>query len=99
MAGDTTRDPQRRLPTVEPEVFRARFTLLRRADHAHLDRLFDAYPLPTPPLWTPLGNRGHNDQVTAKASSTARYDANSRLAHHRCSVDGCPCRIDFSRAA
>ena len=37
-------------PTFEPDLFRARFTLLRRADHlteahqAHLDRLFDAHP-------------------------------------------------------
>ena len=40
------RDPHRRPPTFEPDLFRARFTLLRRADHlsgahqAHLDRLF-----------------------------------------------------------
>ena len=44
------RDPDQRPPTYEPELFRARFTLLRRADHlsdahqAHLDRLFDAHP-------------------------------------------------------
>ena len=44
------RDPDRRPPTYEPDLFRARFTLLRRADHlseahqAHLDRLFDAQP-------------------------------------------------------
>ena len=44
------RDPDQRPPTYEPEVFRARFTLLRRADHLsdahqeHLDRLFDAHP-------------------------------------------------------
>ena len=44
------RDPHRRPPTFEPDLFRARFTLLRRADHlteahqAHLDRLFDAHP-------------------------------------------------------
>ena len=30
---------------------------------------------------------------------TARDDASGRRAHHRCSVEGCPCRIDFSRAA
>jgi hypothetical protein len=29
---------------------------------------------------------------------TARAVANGRLAHHKCNVDGCPCRIDFSRA-
>ena len=46
------RDPQLRPPTFEPELFRARFTLLRRAahlteaNHAHLNRLFDAYPRP-----------------------------------------------------
>ena len=45
------RRPQdQRPPTYEPDLFRARFTLLRRADHlsdahqAHLDRLFDAHP-------------------------------------------------------
>ena len=46
------RDPKLRAPTFEPDLFRARFTLLRRADHlseahqAHLDRLFDAHPRP-----------------------------------------------------
>ena len=35
---------------------------------------------------------------TSWANSTARHAASGRRAHHRCSVDGCPCRIDFSRA-
>ena len=30
--------------------------------------------------------------------SIARQAASGRLAHQRCSVDGCPCRMDFSRA-
>ena len=44
------RDPDRRPPTFEPDLFRARFTLLRRTDHltevhqVHLDRLFDGHP-------------------------------------------------------
>ena len=44
------RPPDQRPPTYEPDLFRARFTLLRRADHltdahqAHLNRLFDAHP-------------------------------------------------------
>jgi len=44
------RPADQRPPTYEPDLFRARFTLLRRADHlsdghqAHLDRLFDAHP-------------------------------------------------------
>ena len=44
------RDPDHRPPAFEPDLFRARFTLLRRADRlteahqAHLDQLFDAYP-------------------------------------------------------
>ena len=44
------RDPDQRPPTYEPDLFRARFTLLRRADHltgahqSHLDRIFDAHP-------------------------------------------------------
>ena len=36
---------------------------------------------------------------TICAKITARAAASGRRAHHRCSVDGCPCRIDFSRAA
>jgi hypothetical protein len=35
---------------------------------------------------------------TSWAKSTARAAASGRRAHHRCSVDGCPWRIDFSRA-
>ncbi len=44
------RPPDQRPPTFEPDLFRARFTLLRRADHLtdahqkHLERLFEAYP-------------------------------------------------------
>ena len=44
------RELQRRPPTFEPDLFRARFTLLRRVDHLtdahqkHLSRLFDAHP-------------------------------------------------------
>jgi len=44
------RPAEQRPPTYEPDLFRARFTLLRRADHlteahqVHLDRLFDAHP-------------------------------------------------------
>ena len=49
-AGDTAPRSAARPPTFEPDLFRARFTLLRRADHlseahqAHLDRLFAAHP-------------------------------------------------------
>ena len=35
---------------------------------------------------------------TICAKITARAAASGRRAHHRCSVDGWPCRIDFSRA-
>ena len=44
------RPPDRTPPAYEPDLFRARFTLLRRADNltdahqAHLDRLFAAHP-------------------------------------------------------
>ena len=44
------RPPDQRPPTFEPDLFKARFTLLRRADHLtdghqkHLDRLFEAHP-------------------------------------------------------
>jgi hypothetical protein len=48
-----------------------------------------------------LKSVGHSRSVgagTSKPSSTARHVASERRAHHRCSVDGCPCRIDFSFA-
>jgi hypothetical protein len=47
-----------------------------------------------------VGNRsGHDDgSSTICAKITARAAANGRRAHHRCNVEGCPCRIDFSRA-
>jgi len=35
---------------------------------------------------------------TICAKMTARAAASGRRTHHRCSVLGCPCRIDFSRA-
>src|SRR5262245_28051935 len=35
---------------------------------------------------------------TICAKITARAAARGLRAHHRCSVLGCPCRIDFSRA-
>ena len=44
------RPPDQRPPTFEPDLFKARFTLLRRADNLteghqkHLDRLFEAHP-------------------------------------------------------
>ena len=39
------------------------------------------------------GSSTRLDQITARAA------ASGRRAHHRCKVDGCPCRMDFSRAA
>src|SRR5438876_9894272 len=41
-------------------------------------------------LWHGSGN--------SNPSNTARHAASGRRAHHKCSVDGCPCRMDFSRA-
>ncbi|WP_420614303.1 ISL3 family transposase [Candidatus Spongiisocius sp.] len=44
------RDPDQRPPAFEPDLFRARFALLRREDHLtdahrkHLETLFEAYP-------------------------------------------------------
>ena len=46
-----------------------------------------------------VGQSGSHGSGRSNASNTARDDARSRRAHHRCSVDGCPCRIDFSCAA
>ena len=58
---DVQRRPEGSKPAFEPEVFRARFVLLRRhdtltdADRARLDALFDAHPLVSggrePPLY------------------------------------------------
>ena len=47
-----------------------------------------------------VGKRSGQDEgsSTSCANSTARHAASGRRAHHRCSVEGCPCRIDFSRA-
>ena len=42
----------------------------------------------------------HSDgSSTSEANSTARHAANGRRAHHKCNVEGCPCRMDFSLAA
>ncbi len=30
---------------------------------------------------------------------TARHDAKGRVAHQTCNLDGCLCRMDFSRTA
>ena len=47
-----------------------------------------------------VGNSSGHDEgsSTICAKITARAAANGRRAHHRWSVEGCPCRIDFSRA-
>jgi hypothetical protein len=45
------------------------------------------------------GHSASHGSGSSSASSTARLDASGRRAHHRCSVDGWPWRIDFSRAA
>ena len=46
-----------------------------------------------------VGNRSGfaEGSSTICAKITARAAASGRRAHHRCSVLGCPCRIDFSR--
>ena len=45
------------------------------------------------------GQWGSQGSGSSRAISTARDDARGRLAHQRCRVEGCPCRMDFSRAA
>jgi hypothetical protein len=40
----------------------------------------------------------HDGSSTSWANSTARAVARGFRDHHRCRVDGCPWRIDFSRA-
>ena len=70
--------------------------------------LFDLVP----PLWRPAARArlpppyGTNDAVAQSSLATVRREVNmtalaaarGRRAHQRCSVLGCPCRIDFSRA-
>jgi hypothetical protein len=45
------------------------------------------------------GHSGSAGSGHSAAHSTARHAANGRLAHQMCSVEMCPCRIDFSRRA
>ena len=47
-----------------------------------------------------ISSATHSDgSSTNEANNTARHAANGRRAHHKCNVDGCPCRMDFSLAA
>ena len=57
-------------------------------------------PLALGALSSSVGNRSgcEDGSSTSWANSTARAAASGRRAHHRCSVDGWPWRIDFSRA-
>ena len=71
---------------------------------SHCDQLFDdakqatCAPGPEPPRSeTRPGGAAGSSTICAKI--TARAAASGRLAHHRCSVLGCPCRMDLSRAA
>ena len=50
-------------------------------------------------FWTVFVARVRQQQRQPHRHNTARDEANGRRAHHRCSVLGCPCRIDFSRDA
>ena len=40
----------------------------------------------------------HEGSLTSWEKMTALAAASGRLAHQRCRVLGCPCRMDFSRA-
>ena len=42
---------------------------------------------------------GSHESGNGRAVSIDRDDANSCRAYHKCSVDGCPCRVDFSGTA
>src|SRR5579875_1843404 len=44
------------------------------------------------------GTSGWAGSSMREANSTARHAASGRRAHHKCRVEGWPCRIDFSRA-
>ena len=52
-----------------------------------------------PPRACSAGNLSGCGSPTNYANNTARQAANGRRAHHKCSVGGCPCLIDFSRTA
>lgn len=45
-----------------------------------------------------VGQSGSQGSGSSSPISTARHAANGLRAHHRCSVDGCPCRMLFSLA-
>jgi hypothetical protein len=45
------------------------------------------------------GHRSSAGSGQRAAQITARHAANGRLAHQMCSVEMCPCRMDFSRRA
>ena len=44
------------------------------------------------------GHSGSSGSGISEAKTTARHAASGRRAHQMCSVEICPCRIDFSRA-
>ena len=44
------------------------------------------------------GHSGSSGSGMSEAKTAARQAASGRRAHQMCSVDMCPCRIDFSRA-
>jgi len=46
--------------------------------------------------WGQLSSAGSGQ---SEAQMTARHAASGRRAHQMCSVEMCPCRIDFSRRA
>ena len=45
------------------------------------------------------GQSGSAGSGQSAAQMTARHAASGRRAHQMCSVEMCPCRIDFSRRA
>ena len=45
-----------------------------------------------------FGHSGSSGSGINEANTTARHAASGRRAHQMCSVEMCPCRIDFSRA-
>ena len=45
-----------------------------------------------------LGSSGHSKTFSARCFKLDGLAACGRRAHHKCSVEGRPCRMDFSRA-
>jgi hypothetical protein len=84
-------------PTTPPNSRSSSFLLIE--EEVELDR--SRLDLSSNPRASPLNSAGQcssHGSGSSSAISIARHAANGRRAHHRCNVEGCPCRMDFSLA-